>query len=93
MSSTGKLCRFVNPQLNAHAVFRYERISWIPVLITFIIALGVGGKNLGNPPPAEPATAVGVLTFAATLAGFAITFSGLSSDFTTYYRSDVSGWV
>lgn len=70
----------------------YEKLSWIPVLITFIIALGVGGKHLSNPPPAEPATASAILSFASTLAGFAITFSGLSSDFTTYYRSDVSGW-
>lgn len=70
---------------------RYEKVSWVPVLITFVIALGVGGKHLSNPPPAEPATAAGVLGFASTLAGFAITYSSLSSDFTTYYRSDVSG--
>ncbi|EDQ98144.1 NCS cytosine-purine permease [Laccaria bicolor S238N-H82] len=70
----------------------YEKVSWVPVLITFIIALGVGGKHLSNPPLVEPATAAGVLGFAGTLAGFAITFSSLSSDFTTYYRPDVSGW-
>jgi purine-cytosine permease-like protein len=70
---------------------RYEKVTWVPVLITFIIALGVGGKHLFNPPPVEPATAADVLGFAGILAGFAITFSGLSSDFTTYYRSDVSG--
>ncbi|RXW19399.1 hypothetical protein EST38_g6456 [Candolleomyces aberdarensis] len=70
----------------------YERLSWLPVLITFVIALGVGGHHLSNPPPAEPATAVSVLSFASTLAGFAITFSPLSSDFSTYYRSDVSAW-
>jgi purine-cytosine permease-like protein len=74
-------------------IARYERLSWLPVLITFVIALGVGGKHLSNPPPAEPATAVTVLSFASTLAGFAITFSGLSSDFTTYYRSDVSAYA
>ncbi|KAJ2929311.1 hypothetical protein H1R20_g7783, partial [Candolleomyces eurysporus] len=45
-----------------------------------------------SPPPAEPATAASVLSFASTLAGFAITFSGLSSDYSTYYRSDVSPW-
>ncbi|EDR02133.1 cytosine-purine permease [Laccaria bicolor S238N-H82] len=70
----------------------YEKMSWVPVLITFIIALGVGGKHLSNPPQAEAATAACVLGFAGTLAGFAITFSSLSSDFTTYYRPDVSGW-
>ncbi|KAF9564518.1 NCS cytosine-purine permease [Agrocybe pediades] len=68
----------------------YERIAWIPVLITFIITLGVGGKHLSNPPPATPATAPMVLGFAATLAGFAVTYSSLSSDFTSYFRPNVS---
>ncbi|KAF8991743.1 cytosine-purine permease [Cyathus striatus] len=70
----------------------YERVAWIPVLITFIIALGVGGKHLSNPPPATPATAASILSFASTLAGFAVTWSALSSDFTTYLRHDVSSW-
>jgi len=72
---------------------RYERIAWIPVIITFIITLGVGGKNLSNPPPATPATAATVLGFASTLAGFAVTYSGLSSDFTSYFRPDISRLV
>ncbi|EDR06733.1 cytosine-purine permease [Laccaria bicolor S238N-H82] len=70
----------------------YEKMSWVPVLITFIIALGVGGKHLANPPLAEPATAASVLGFAGTLAGFAITFSSLSSDFTTYYTPNLLPW-
>ncbi|KAF8954891.1 cytosine-purine permease [Flammula alnicola] len=70
----------------------YERLAWIPVLITFIIALGVGGKHLSSPPPAEPATASSILTFASTLAGFSITYSGLSSDFSSYFRPNVSSW-
>ncbi|KAF5383051.1 hypothetical protein D9615_004948 [Tricholomella constricta] len=70
----------------------YERLAWIPVVISFVVALGVGGKHLANPPPAEPATASAVLSFAAVLAGFVITWSSLSSDFTTYFRPDVSSW-
>ncbi|EDR06614.1 NCS cytosine-purine permease [Laccaria bicolor S238N-H82] len=70
----------------------YEKVSWFPVLLTFIISLGVGGKHLLHPPPAEPATVVGVLSFGATLAGFSLSFSSLSADFTNYYVSSVNGW-
>lgn len=70
--------------------YRYERIAWFPVLVTFIISLGLGGKwHLSNIPPAEPATAPAVLNSVATLAGFAITYCPLSSDF-TYYSHEVS---
>ena len=63
------------------------------MLLTFIISLGVGGKHLLHPPPAEPATVVGVLSFGATLAGFSLSFSSLSADFTNYYVPSVKGWV
>lgn len=70
----------------------YERVAWIPTLIVYIVALAVGGKHLSNPPAAEPATAVAVLSFASVLAGFVITYSPLSSDFTTYMDANVSSW-
>ncbi|KAF8908581.1 NCS cytosine-purine permease [Gymnopilus junonius] len=70
----------------------YERLAWIPVLITFIITLGVGGKHLSSPPPMAPITASAVLSFASTLAGFSITYSGMASDFTSYFRPNVSSW-
>ncbi|KAG5642599.1 hypothetical protein DXG03_002497 [Asterophora parasitica] len=70
----------------------YERIAWIPVVVSFIVALAVGGKHLSNAHMAEPATASAVLSFAATLAGFVVTWSSLSSDFTTYFHPDVSSW-
>ena len=67
---------------------RYERIMWVPVLIAFIVATGVGGHHFSNPPPAEPATARSVLSFVSTLAGFVITYSPIASDYTIYYRPD-----
>ncbi|KAF9482731.1 NCS cytosine-purine permease [Pholiota conissans] len=70
----------------------YERLAWIPVLITCVIVLGVGGKHLSNPPPLEPATASTILSFASTLAGFSITYSGLSCDFSSYFHPTVSSW-
>ncbi|KAH9918753.1 NCS cytosine-purine permease [Epithele typhae] len=72
--------------------FVYERIVWIPVLIVYLVALGVGGKHLTNPPPSEPATAPAVLSFGATIAGFVITYCALGSDFTIYYTPSVPSW-
>lgn len=76
----------------SHMPCRYERLAWIPVLIVYLVALGVGGKHLTNPPPAEPATAPAILSFGATIAGFVITYCSLSSDFTIYYARSVPSW-
>ncbi|GLB39204.1 putative purine-cytosine permease (2.A.39) family protein [Lyophyllum shimeji] len=70
----------------------YEKVAWIPVLVSFVVALGAGGKHLSSPPPAEPATAATILGFASTIAGFVVTYSPLSSDFTIYMRPNVSSW-
>lgn len=72
---------------------RYERLAWFPVLIVCLVALGLGGKNLSNPPPLVPATAASVLSFASTIAGFVLTYAGLASDFTTYMDPDVSRYA
>ena len=71
-------------------MLRYERVSWLPVVITFVVALGVGGQHLSNPPPFLPATGPTILSFGATLAGFSITYSGIACDFSSYYRPNVS---
>ncbi|KAH8115903.1 NCS cytosine-purine permease [Phellopilus nigrolimitatus] len=70
----------------------YERISWIPVLVVYVVALGLGGKHLSSPPPATPATAAMVLSFASVIAGFVITYAPMGSDFTTYLDARVSSW-
>ena len=70
--------------------YRYEQISWLPVLITFVIASAVGGKHLSNPSPAVPATASAILSFASTLAGFSIGYTSISSDYTCYFKPNVS---
>lgn len=66
----------------------YERLMWIPTLIVFVVALGVGGKHISNVQSLEPASAPAVLSFASTIAGFVITFAPLSSDFTIYFRPE-----
>ncbi|KAJ7240455.1 permease for cytosine/purines, uracil, thiamine, allantoin-domain-containing protein [Mycena rebaudengoi] len=66
----------------------YERVAWIPVVIIFLIAVGLGGKNFKNIAPVEPATAPTILSFSAVIAGFVLTWSPLASDFTCYMRPD-----
>lgn len=70
----------------------YERLSWPPVLLAFVVALGVGGKNLYNAPSfsGEPPSAANVLSFASVLAGFVITYSAMASDFTMYFEPTVA---
>ncbi|KAF8621775.1 hypothetical protein AX15_007511 [Amanita polypyramis BW_CC] len=70
----------------------YERIAWIPVLIAFIVATGVGGKHFSSPEPPTPATAASILSFASTLAGFSIGYASISADFTIYFHPNVSPW-
>ncbi|KAF5342906.1 hypothetical protein D9758_015405 [Tetrapyrgos nigripes] len=70
----------------------YERLAWFPILVCFLVAIGLGGKHLSTPAPAEPATAASVLSFGSVIAGFAIGWAPMSSDFTSYYRPDVSSW-
>ncbi|KAF7316409.1 NCS cytosine-purine permease [Mycena indigotica] len=66
----------------------YERFAWIPVFVIFLIAVGLGGKNFKNIPSVEPPTAQTVLSFAAVIAGFVLTWSPLSSDFSCYMPPD-----
>ncbi|KAG7086332.1 hypothetical protein E1B28_002295 [Marasmius oreades] len=70
----------------------YERLAWFPVLIVYLVALGVSGKHLYDVPPTQPITPAGVLSFASVVAGFAISYSPLASDFTNYYRPDAPSW-
>ncbi|KZT63359.1 hypothetical protein DAEQUDRAFT_733926 [Daedalea quercina L-15889] len=70
----------------------YERLMWIPVLVAYLVAIGLGGKHLVNPPPAAPAAAADILSFASVIAGFVISYAPISSDYTLYYTPDVPAW-
>lgn len=72
---------------------RYERIAWIPVFATFIVVLGLGGKNLGNPPPLVPLTVSAILGFAGTQAGLMIAWAGYGADYATYLHSHGTSFV
>lgn len=58
--------------------------------MVYLVALGVGGKQLSSPPASEPTTARAVLSFGSILAGFVLTYSPMGSDYTTYMDTRVS---
>lgn len=70
----------------------FERVIWFPIVLVFIIATCVGGKHFSDAPAAPPATASQILTFGATIASYTMTWSLISSDYTTYYHPRVSSW-
>ncbi|KAF7325865.1 NCS cytosine-purine permease [Mycena kentingensis (nom. inval.)] len=69
---------------------KYERFAWIPVLVIFLITVGLGAKDFKHIPPVEAPSAQMVLSFAAVIAGFVLTWSPLSSDFSCYMPLDSS---
>jgi len=74
------------------AFLRYERLAWVPVLVVFLVALGVSGKHLTNPPPLDPPSVSTILTFGSILGGNIITYSTVCCDYSLYYHPDVSSW-
>ncbi|KAJ3716642.1 permease for cytosine/purines, uracil, thiamine, allantoin-domain-containing protein [Lentinula raphanica] len=65
----------------------YERIVWFPVLIVYLVSLGLGGKYLNDIPASEPATVSTILSYASTIGGgFVLTYSPLASDYTIYFK-------
>ncbi|KAI0976595.1 purine-cytosine permease [Xylaria arbuscula] len=73
-------------------VHAYERWSWIPSFIIFLIVLGIfahsGNFNAGLPLITGPAEAGSVLSFAASVFGFATGWTSYASDYTVYQPVD-----
>ncbi|ELU44545.1 NCS cytosine-purine permease [Rhizoctonia solani AG-1 IA] len=69
----------------------YERVAWFPVLVMYLVVLGIGGKDLTSGDGSQPlAPARSVLSFGATVAAFIISYAALMSDYTNYMRVDVA---
>ena len=66
------------------------RWSWIPNLISLVIAVGCGGKYLHLQTEVPPATAPQVLSYGGIIAGYFLTFSGTVSDYATYHNPKAS---
>jgi purine-cytosine permease-like protein len=88
------LCSLFIAFLGYKVVHIYERWAWIPAIIAILITVGCGGHLLKlQAPPAEPATAAGVLTFACVVASFTLTWVTMVSDFCVYIDPSVSKYV
>ncbi|CAE6426691.1 unnamed protein product [Rhizoctonia solani] len=71
----------------------YERVAWFPVLVMYLVVLGVGGRHLMHGHEEAPLAPVkSVLSFGATVAAFIISYAALMSDYTNYMRVDVASW-
>lgn len=75
-------------------VHAYERWSWIPCLIIFLIVAGEFGRSgkFNNllPLATGPAEAGSVLSFAASVYGFATGWTSYAADYTVYQPVDRS---
>ncbi|GAB5593438.1 Purine-cytosine permease fcy21 [Umbelopsis nana] len=71
----------------------YERYSWMPTTIAFLIMLGLTAKQFVDlPMPTGPTEAGDVLSFTGTIWGFAIGWTSLASDYNVYMPGDASPW-
>ncbi|KAI1152707.1 purine-cytosine permease [Nemania diffusa] len=70
----------------------YERWSWIPSFVIFLIVLGTfarsGDFNSGLPLATGPVEAGAVLSFAASVFGFATGWASYAADYTVYQPAD-----
>ena len=71
---------------------RYENWAWAPLLLVFVVATGVSGKDFVDVPTA-PATVAQIFSFGSTIAGNMISWAVLSSDYTAYFHPRVSRFV
>lgn len=80
------LISFAVSLLGFKALHFWERWTWIPNLISIVIAVGCGGKYLHLQSETEPAKPSQVLTFGCLIAGYFITFGGTVSDYSIYHN-------
>lgn len=71
--------------LGIKVVHQFNVYAWFPTLVAILVAVGCGGRHLHKQVEAPPATASGVLSFAALIAGFFLPWAAIASDFTVYY--------
>ncbi|KAK4214854.1 hypothetical protein QBC37DRAFT_282898 [Rhypophila decipiens] len=81
------LVSFAVSLLGFKALHFWERWTWIPNLIALTIAVGCGAKylHLQSEPPA-PAAPSQILSYGGLIAGYFITFGGVTSDYSIYHK-------
>lgn len=71
----------------------YEKWSWIPTAITFVVLLGCGAQGMVNVPMATGTAATGnCLSFISTVFGFAAGWISLASDYNIYRPAHTPSW-
>ncbi|KAH8110364.1 permease for cytosine/purines, uracil, thiamine, allantoin-domain-containing protein [Phellopilus nigrolimitatus] len=74
-------------------VHLYERYSFIPVCIIFLISLGLSAKYMDSSAFAAsgPVEAANILSFGAAIVGFGIGWASFAADYTVNLPEDVNG--
>lgn len=81
---------FAASLLGYRALHLWTRWTWIPNLISLLVAVGCGGKNLYLQAAVPPATAPQILSYGGLIAGYFLTFGGTVSDYSIYHKPDAS---
>ncbi len=71
---------------------RYESVAWIPNVVSFVVMLVVGGRQLVNSPLSSPTPVPPsiILTFGATLAATVVSWSTITPDQGVYHDTKAS---
>ncbi|KAK3688586.1 permease for cytosine/purines, uracil, thiamine, allantoin-domain-containing protein [Podospora appendiculata] len=80
------LVSFAVSLLGFNAVHFWERWTWIPNLIALVVAVGIGGSSFHLQSDVRPSTVPQILSYGGLIAGYFITFGGIASDYSVYYR-------
>ncbi|KAG0647805.1 Purine-cytosine permease [Hyphodiscus hymeniophilus] len=68
-------------------VHRFERVSWLVVLVCLIIVTGFGAKHMVNVPMGKgPAETSSILSFGTTIIGFQISWAPIAADYGVFMR-------
>ncbi|ROW09586.1 hypothetical protein VMCG_02537 [Cytospora schulzeri] len=79
------LVSFAASIMGYRALHVFNTWTWIPNLISIVIAVGCGGKHLHLQTEAPPATVTQVLSYGGLVAGYFLTFGGTLSDYSIYH--------
>ena len=75
-------------------VHLYEKYSWIPVLVIFIVYAGLIGSSVtvGDWGGSGSGEAAGVLSLGAAIVGFAVGWSSLAADYSCKLKEEIPSW-
>ena len=74
-------------------VHKYERYSWLVMLVCMCVVAGFGAKHFVNVPMGSgPDELSSVLSFGTAIIGFQISWAPIAADYAVYMRSDTKPW-